>query len=47
MTNAVAICLAAMILALVAVDAIWFSGEYLVLFGKQIFAAIEYLSFWR
>lgn len=47
MTNRIALVLGLMILAMFAVDAIFFTGELPVFLGKKITTLIEYLSFWR
>lgn len=47
MTNKIAIALAALILAVFALDLIWLKLGLPVLLGKALNGFIEYLSFWR
>ncbi len=47
MTNAIAIVLGLIVIAIFVLDAIFFGGSLPVFLGKEIAALIEYLSFWR
>ena len=47
MTNRIAIALVLVIILAFVADAIWFGGELPVMLGRQVFALVEYLAFWR
>ncbi len=47
MTNRIAIALVLLIAALLVADHVWLHINLPVLLGRQLDAAVEYLSFWR
>lgn len=47
MTNSLSVVLGLLIVAVVAVDLAVFGTEHVVFLGKKLFAAIEWLAFWR
>ena len=47
MTNTIAIVLGLAILGALALDVTLYGSEHLVFLGKKLFAAIEWMAFWR
>lgn len=47
MTNAIALVLGLLILAIFAADALFMGGKLPLFLGKEFAALVEFLSFWR
>lgn len=47
MTNKIALGLGLTLLALIAVDLVFYGSQHLLFLGKKLFELIEWLAFWR